>query len=148
MQTDVLNVQIVTRRLKSGQPGYRTCTKHIVTRRTVVILSQRSNEIKKKQKNSTLDGFLRPRPAFVASTVQPIPIIHSLPVTEEGTSTALPSTVISVAEESDSDLLKRIQKIAGRKEWYHLARVKLEQAPRNWVCDACQSSQGGKHLRR
>ena len=31
MQTDVQNVQNVTRRLKSGQLGYRTCTKHIVT---------------------------------------------------------------------------------------------------------------------
>jgi hypothetical protein len=63
---------------------------------------------KKNLKNGTLDGFLRPRPAFIASTVQPIPLIHSLPVAE-GAFTALPSAVVSVAQESK--LLNRIQKI-------------------------------------
>jgi len=58
---------------------------------------------RKKLKNGTLHGFLRPRPTFVASTVQPIPMIHSFPVAGE------PSAVISVAEESK--LLKRIRKI-------------------------------------
>ena len=85
MQMDVQNVQIVTRRSKLGLPGSRNCTKHIITPRTAGILLQRSNEIKKKLKNGTLDGFLCPRPTFVASTVQPIPLIRSLPIADTAT---------------------------------------------------------------
>ncbi|KIM34856.1 hypothetical protein M413DRAFT_79336 [Hebeloma cylindrosporum] len=36
-------------------------------------------------------------------------------------------------------------------KWYHLECIQLEQVPKNWVCDACSSSQrgrGGKHARR
>jgi hypothetical protein len=62
----------------------------------------------KKLKNGTLDGFLRPRPTFVASTVQPIPLIRGFPVQVAGEG-ALPSAVVSVAKESE--LLRRIQKI-------------------------------------
>ncbi|KAF8231119.1 hypothetical protein L208DRAFT_1399376 [Tricholoma matsutake] len=51
---------------------------------------QREN---KRLKNRTLDGFLCPRPAFIASSVQPIPLICSLPVPGECMSTALPSAV-------------------------------------------------------
>lgn len=64
---------------------------------------------KKRLKNGTLDGFLCPRPAFIASTVQPIPLIRSLPVPGECTSTALPLAVVSGPEKSK--LLNRIQKI-------------------------------------
>ncbi|KDR66335.1 hypothetical protein GALMADRAFT_80934, partial [Galerina marginata CBS 339.88] len=28
--------------------------------------------------------------------------------------------------------------------WYHLACVSLEQVPRNWVCEACGTSRGGR----
>jgi len=41
--------------------------------------------------------------------VQPIPLIRSLPVAGEGPFTALPSAVVSVAEESE--LLNQIRKI-------------------------------------
>jgi hypothetical protein len=59
-------------------------------------------------------GFYAPCwawPAFIASTVQPIPLIRSLPVSGECASTAsvLPSTVVSGPKESK--LLNRIQKI-------------------------------------
>ena len=64
---------------------------------------------KKRFKNRTLDGFLCPRLAFIASTVQHIPLIHSLPVPGECTSTALPLAVVSGPKESE--LLSRIQKI-------------------------------------
>ncbi|KAF8232886.1 hypothetical protein L208DRAFT_1396639 [Tricholoma matsutake] len=49
---------------------------------------------KKRLKNGTLDGCLCPRPAFIALTVQPIPLIRILPVLGECTSTALPSAVV------------------------------------------------------
>ncbi|KAF8239109.1 hypothetical protein L208DRAFT_1386596, partial [Tricholoma matsutake] len=48
---------------------------------------------KKRLKNGTLDGFLCPRLAFIALTVQPIPLICSLPVPGKYASTALPSAV-------------------------------------------------------
>ncbi|KAF8170588.1 hypothetical protein BJ912DRAFT_933163 [Pholiota molesta] len=43
-------------------------------------------------------------------------------------------------------------KVAGcETQWYHLSCVELEQAPRNWVCEACEVSgrvKGGKRLRK
>jgi hypothetical protein len=110
MQMDVQNMQIVMRRSKSGLPGSRTCTKHIVTPRTAVILLQRRSEIKKNSRTEHWMGFYAPGQHFSTTvTVQPIPLVRSLPVADEGAFTALPSPVVSVAEESE--LLNRIQKI-------------------------------------
>ena len=73
------------------------------------------NTIAKKQqdkkvlKNGTLDRFLCPKPAFIASTVLPIPLICSLLATDKGASIALPSIVNYGVEESK--LLSRMQKI-------------------------------------
>ncbi|KAF8221981.1 hypothetical protein L208DRAFT_1414187, partial [Tricholoma matsutake] len=63
-------------------------------------IAKKQQEKKKRLKNGTLDGFLCPRLAFIASTVQPIPLICSLPVPGECASTALPSAVVSGPKES------------------------------------------------
>ena len=64
---------------------------------------------KKRFKNGTLDGFLCPRPAFIAFTMQPIPLIHILPVPGECAFISLPSAAVSGPKESK--LLNRIRKI-------------------------------------
>ncbi|KDR65944.1 hypothetical protein GALMADRAFT_81352, partial [Galerina marginata CBS 339.88] len=49
------------------------------------------------------------------------------------------------------DGVLRCKQMGCETEWYHLDCVKLELAPRNWVCAACEASgsgRGGKRSKR
>ena len=76
------------------------------------ITMAKKRQEKKRLKNGTLDGFLCPRPAFIASTVQPIPLIRSLPVPGGFASASTELPLAAVSGPKESKLLNRIQMIA------------------------------------
>ncbi|KAF8056161.1 hypothetical protein FPV67DRAFT_1432058 [Lyophyllum atratum] len=44
----------------------------------------------------------------------------------------------------NADDVVECKRIACETQWYHLACVELELAPKNWACRTCKASGGGK----